>query len=50
MSLEKILNNYHREDSPVSVKTHLDSLAGAGFTAADILWKEYNWGVYTGVK
>jgi tRNA (cmo5U34)-methyltransferase len=48
--VEKILNNYHREDSPLSLKHHLDLLCDAGFNTADILWKKYNFGIYLGIK
>jgi len=48
--VEKILNNYHREDSPLSLKNHIELLSAARFNTADILWKKYNFGIYLGIK
>jgi tRNA (cmo5U34)-methyltransferase len=48
--VEKILSNYHREDSPISLTRHLDLLRTAGFGTVDVVWKRYNFAVYVGVK
>lgn len=48
--VEKILNNYHREDSPNSVDRHFTLLSGAGFDIVDIAWKRHNFGIYLGIK
>ena len=48
--VERILSNYHREDSPLSLKQHLSLLTLAGFVSADVLWKRFNFGVYVGIK
>ncbi len=48
--VDKILSNYHREDSPLSCFEHLNLLKEVGFSSVDILWKKYNFGVYVGIK
>lgn len=48
--VEKILSNYHREDSPLSIPAHIDLLRKAGFTAADVIWKRANFAVYAAIK
>ena len=48
--IKKILSNYHREDSPLSIKNHLKLLVDGGFKSADVIWKKYNFGIYIGVK
>lgn len=48
--IKKIFSNYHREDSPISIKRHLALLTQVGFTSVDVLWKIYNFSVYVGVK
>ena len=48
--VERILSNYHREDSPLSLKRHLSLLTLAGFSSADVLWKRFNFSVYVGIK
>ena len=48
--IERIFANYYREDSPLSLKQHLALLTGAGFDVADVLWKQFNFGVYVGAK
>jgi len=47
---ERILSNYRREDSPLSLQRHLNLLTLAGFSSADVLWKRFNFGVYVGIK
>jgi tRNA (cmo5U34)-methyltransferase len=46
---ERILSNYHVEDSPLSVSAHLDLLRRAGFGVADVIWKKANFAVYAGL-
>jgi|GEM_PF-1066055 len=46
----KILSNYHAEDSPLSVRKHMNLLIKAGFNYADVAWKKYNFGIYLGIK
>ena len=48
--IERIFSNYRREDSPLSLRQHLDLLIQAGFSAADVLWKRFNFAVYAGIK
>ncbi len=44
--IDHIFENYRTEDSPLSLPGHLDCLKEAGFVAADILWKRYNFAIY----
>jgi tRNA (cmo5U34)-methyltransferase len=46
--VDRILSNYHIEDSPRSVGVHLSLLKEAGFSAADVIWKKANFAVYLG--
>lgn len=32
--------NYHREDSPATIRSHMDGLRKAGFSDIDIVWKQ----------
>ncbi len=48
--IERIFSNYRREDSPLSLRQHLHLLARAEFSAADVLWKRFNFAVYVGIK
>jgi len=48
--IAKIFSNYTQEDSPLAMKQHLDLLADAGFLYSDVLWKKYNFGIYTSIK
>jgi len=48
--VERMLSNYRREDSPISIRKHLSSLGEAGFVNADVMWKRFNFAVYAGVK
>jgi tRNA (cmo5U34)-methyltransferase len=47
--IDRILSNYHIEDSPRSVGLHLSLLQKAGFSTADVLWKRANFAVYAGL-
>lgn len=48
--IEKIFSQYHREDSPISLKQHINSLLQAGFKNIEILWKRCNFALYAAVK
>jgi tRNA (cmo5U34)-methyltransferase len=48
--IERIFSNYHREDSPLSLRQHLALLVEAGFSSADVLWKRFNFAMYVGLK
>jgi tRNA (cmo5U34)-methyltransferase len=48
--IERMFSNYKREDSPISLRKHMSCLSEAGFTKADVLWKRFNFAVYTGIK
>lgn len=49
-NIDKILNNYHREDTPLSINQHIKILNEIGFKSADVLWKKYNFGINIGIK
>ena len=46
---EGIVGTY-QEDSPLSVRHHLQLLSAAGFQAADVLYKRDIFAIYAGVK
>lgn len=46
----KWIPKYYEEDRPVSLTAHLKMLKEAGFSATDVVWKYYNYAVYTAVK
>ena len=48
--VERILSNYHVEDSPISMAAHFSLLREAGFTEVDVVYKRDNFGIYTGSK
>lgn len=41
---------HYEEDRPVSLMDHLSMLDQAGFKKIDVIWKYYNFCVYSGVK
>jgi hypothetical protein len=47
---DRILSNYHVEDSPIDLWTHLQLLKGAGFNSVEVAWKRSNFAVYVGIK
>jgi ubiquinone/menaquinone biosynthesis C-methylase UbiE len=47
--IQRILSNYHVEDSPISVGSHMRLLSEAGFTVVDTAWKKFNFGIYLGI-
>jgi tRNA (cmo5U34)-methyltransferase len=48
--VDRILSNYHVEDSPIDLWTHLRLLSSAGFKAVEVVWKRSNFAIYAGVK
>ena len=48
--VDRILSNYHVEDSPIDLWTHLQLLNRAGFGSVEVVWKRSNFAVYAGVK
>jgi tRNA (cmo5U34)-methyltransferase len=48
--VERILSNYHVEDSPLDCPSHLNLLKEAGFITVDVIWKRSNFAVYIGVR
>ncbi len=41
---------YYKEDRPTALTRHLNMLESAGFLYMDVLWKYYNYAVYTALK
>jgi len=39
-----------REDSPLSLREHLEILSDCGFSRTDVVWKKHIFGLYVGVK
>ncbi|HOW28230.1 MAG TPA: methyltransferase domain-containing protein [Elusimicrobiota bacterium] len=48
--IRKTLQNHRREDRPCRLMTELDFLREAGFRDVDVLWKNYYFAVYGGVR
>lgn len=48
--VERILSNYHVEDSPLDLPSHLQLLKKAGFTTVDVVWKRSNFAVYVAIN
>ena len=48
--IERILANYHIEDSPLDLGSHLRLLKEAGFSIVDVVWKRINFAVYTAIR
>jgi tRNA (cmo5U34)-methyltransferase len=46
----KWLKNYYAEDRPAKLITHLEMLKECGFSCADVIYKYFNYAVYTGKK
>ena len=44
---EKWLPSYYEEDRPTKLLTHLDMLKDCGFSNIDVIYKFYNYAVYT---
>lgn len=45
-----VFENYYKEDSPLSLFSHLTLLKSAGFNSVDVLWKKYNFAIYFASK
>ncbi|MHB8088964.1 MAG: class I SAM-dependent methyltransferase, partial [Anaerolineaceae bacterium] len=48
--VDRILSNYHVEDSPIDCSLHMTLLKEAGFQVVDVIWKRSNFAAYVGVK
>lgn len=46
----KWIRKYYREDRPAPLTAHLEMLKNAGFSSVDVVWKYYNYAVYTAGK
>ena len=46
----KWIPKYHQEDWPVKMMQHIQWLQNIGFKEVDVVWKYYNYAVYTGKK
>jgi hypothetical protein len=40
----------YQEDSPLSLRQHLNLLSAVGFSAVDVLYKRDIFGMYAGIK
>ena len=49
-SIRQIVETTIREDSPLSLREHLELLSECGFDRNDVLWKKYIFGLYAGFK
>lgn len=49
-SIRLIVETTIREDSPLSLREHLDLLGESGFSRTDVVWKKFIFGLYVGVK
>ena len=48
--VERVLSNYHVEDSPLDLWSHMRLLKEAGFNTVDVAWKRINFSVYIAIK
>jgi len=48
--IRSIVETTIREDSPISLREHLEILSGCGFDRADVVWKKHIFGLYAGFK
>jgi tRNA (cmo5U34)-methyltransferase len=49
-SIRWIVETTIREDSPLSLREHLEILHNCGFNRTDVVWKKYIFGLYVGIK
>jgi len=49
-SIRQIVESTIREDSPLSLREHLELLGECGFSRTDVMWKKYIFSLYTGIK
>jgi len=48
--IREIVETTIREDSPLSLREHLEILSECGFNHTDVVWKKYIFGLYVGIK
>jgi len=48
--VERVLKMHKNEDKPAELTFELELLRAAGFRHVDVIWKNYNFAVYGGVK
>ncbi len=48
--VSQIISNYHRKGSPISLRNNIYCLERAGFRTIEVLWKWYNFALYTSIK
>jgi len=48
--IRSIVETTIREDSPISLREHLEILRDCGFDRADVVWKKHIFGLYAGFK
>ena len=49
-SIRQIVETTIREDSPISLREHLEILNDSGFNRTDVIWKKHIFGLYIGIK
>ncbi len=49
-SIRGIVETTIMEDSPLSLREHLEILSDCGFIRTDVVWKKYIFGLYAGIK
>jgi len=49
-SIRRIVETTIREDSPLSLRKHIEILKDCGFNQTDVVWKKYIFGLYIGIK
>ncbi len=49
-SIRQIVESTILEDSPLSLREHLEILSDSGFKRTDVVWKKHIFGLYVGIK
>jgi hypothetical protein len=49
-SIRRIVETTILEDSPLSLREHLEILRESGFKNADVIWRKHIFGLYLGIK
>ena len=49
-SIRWLIETTIREDSPLSLREHLEILHDCGFSRTDVVWKKYIFGLYVGIR
>lgn len=49
-NIRRIVETTIREDSPISLREHMEILKDCGFNQTDVVWKKYIFGLYIGTK